>query len=166
MSDIETIGQSSDEGLFIPGNWNIPYNYAAGNVASHFFRRLKEDGKIFGTLCPTCARTLVPPRSFCERCFVPCTEWREVGPEGTVVTFTVSLRKTPGLMREPPFMIALIRLDGADTNLIHLVDGCDLSSPQALLERVRGGLRVKAVFLPVDERKGHILDIQSFKVLE
>ena len=127
---------------------------------------LKSEGKILGTLCPSCARTLVPPRSFCERCFVPCTEWREVGPEGTVVTFTVSFRKTPGLTREPPFMIALIRLDGAGTNLIHLVDGCDLTAPKALLERVRVGLRVRAVFRPAEERTGHILDIQSFMALE
>lgn len=151
-----------EEVLFLPGQWNIPYNYSAGKVASRFFQGLKKEGKLFGTTCPSCNRTLIPPRSFCERCFVPCEGWKEVGPEGTVVAFTICFRKSPGFEIPPPFMIALIRLDGADTNLIHLVDGCDLDSPQRVLQQVRAGLRVRAVFRAEDERKGNILDIKAF----
>ena len=165
MSTTTGSDQPVDEVLFIPGQWNIPYNYSAGKVASRFFLSLKKEGKIFGTTCPTCKRTLVPPRSFCERCFVHCEGWQEVGPEGTVVTFTICFRKSPGIEIPPPFMIALIRLDGADTNLIHLVEGCDLGSPERLLERVRSGLRVRAVFRAGDDRKGNIMDIRSFGAL-
>ena len=162
MSNVEEAGS---ELLTIPGNWNIQYNYAAGRVASSFFKSLKEEGKLFGTTCPNCRRTLVPPRSFCERCFVPTTESREVGPEGTVVTFTICMRRTPGLDCPPPFMLGMIRLDGADTNMVHLVTGVNLDDPLKLLERVRAGLRVKAHVRPASERKGHILDIASFEAI-
>ncbi len=152
--------------LSIPGRWDIPYNYAAGHTATRFFVALRDEQKIYGTHCSGCKRTLVPPRSFCDRCFTPIDDWRPVGPEGTVVTFTISSRKSPGIERDPPFMIALIRLDGASTNLIHFVGGCDLSDPAALLKRVRNGVRVRPRFLPRDERKGHILDIHTFDVIE
>ena len=152
--------------LFIPGRWNITYNYAAGRTASRFFFALRDEEKILGTHCDQCQRTLVPPRSFCERCFRPCADWRVVGPQGSVVTFTVSYRKTPGIEREPPFMIAMIRLDKADTNLIHVVEGCDLSKPERILDQVKVGLRVTAKFRPRDKRVGHILDIDCFRVLD
>ena len=152
--------------LTIPGQWNISYNYAAGQTASKFFTALRDEEKICGTHCPSCERTLVPPRSFCDRCFVTTDGWRDVGPRGSVVTFTVSELRSPGIELDPPYMIALIRLDGADTNLIHFVQGCDLADREALLERVRNGLRVEACFRPSSERKGHILDIQSFTVIE
>jgi uncharacterized OB-fold protein len=63
-------------------------------------------------------------------------------------------------------MVALVKLDGASTNLIHFVEGCDLSAPETLLEKVRSGVRVTATFRPVAERQGHILDIRSFTVIE
>jgi uncharacterized OB-fold protein len=63
-------------------------------------------------------------------------------------------------------MVALVRLDGASTNLIHFVEGCDLSDPEALLEQVRSGVRVTATFRPAAERQGHILDIHSFTVID
>jgi uncharacterized OB-fold protein len=148
--------------LSIPGQWNIAYNYAAGQTATRFFLALRDQQKIYGTHCPSCDRTLVPPRSFCDRCFIATDEWREVGPGGSIVTFTISLRRSPGIDRAPPYMIALIRLDGASTNLIHFVEGCDLRDPEALLARVREGVRVEARFRKPEERSGHILDIQSF----
>ena len=151
--------------LSIPGSWHISYNYAAGYTASRFFLALRDEEKIMATRCPVCARTLVPPRSYCDRCFRACETWCEVGPEGSVVTFTVCNRRSPGIDRDPPFMIALIRLDGADTNLIHIVEGCELSHPDALLDRVRAGLRVRPEFRPRAERVGQILDIQCFRAL-
>jgi uncharacterized protein len=55
--------------------------------------------------------------------------------------------------RPAPLIYALIRLDGADTDLLHLLGGV---SP----EEVRIGMRVRAVFR--DDRHGNILDIEHF----
>lgn len=149
--------------LTIPGAWNINYNYAAGHTASRFFASLRDEETIEATVCPSCERALIPPRAFCDRCFCECDEWRKVGPEGTIISFTVSSIRSAGLNMDPPFMIAMIRLDGADTNLIHLVEGLDLADPEKLLEQVKQGLRVRAEFKPREQRTGHILDIRAFQ---
>lgn len=162
MTDADVKSTAQERPLTIPGQWNISYQYAAGKTATRFFLALRDDEKIYGTHCPSCDRVLVPPRSFCDRCFVKTDRWQEVGPAGSVVTFAVSQRRSPGIDRDPPYMVALIRLDGASTNLIHFVEGCNLADPEELLERVRGGLRVRAKFVPASQRKGHILDIHSF----
>jgi uncharacterized protein len=165
MNDPDVKLTAKEQPLTIPGQWNIAYQYAAGKTATRFFLALRDNERIYGTQCSSCNRILVPPRSFCDRCFVKTDGWLEVGPEGYVVTFAISQRRSPGIDREPPYMVALIRLDGASTNLIHFVEGCDFTDPEQLLKRVRAGLRVRAKFLPLSQRKGHIFDIQSFVAL-
>ena len=65
------------------------------------------------------------------------------------------LRKHP---LRSPFAWALIRLDGADTALLHVVDA---PGPDALAT----GARVTARFRADDERIGSMADIEAF-VLE
>lgn len=146
----------------IKGAWNIPYSYSAGATATRFFRELRDAQRILATKCPRCERVLVPPRPFCERCFVATDEWLEVGPSGTVETFTITYATFVGL-RKPPFAIALIRLDGASTALAHFLD-VDISDPHALFDRVKRGLRVAPVFR--SERTGSVLDIEHFTPID
>lgn len=54
------------EMITIPGHWGFDYTYFAGAAASRFFAALKEERTIQGTRCPSCARMLVPARSFCD----------------------------------------------------------------------------------------------------
>ena len=54
-----------------------------------------------------------------------------------------------------PFGWALIKLDGADTGFLHVVDG-----PK---EKLATGARVKARWKA--EREGHINDIEAFEVI-
>ncbi|KKL59784.1 hypothetical protein LCGC14_2211840, partial [marine sediment metagenome] len=67
-----------EQPLTIEARWDIPYRHTAGQAASRFFRELKDNKRIMGVRCPSCHRVLVPPRSFCERCFEPIDEWVEV----------------------------------------------------------------------------------------
>ena len=78
----------------------------------------------------------------------------EIGPLGTVETFTVVTYNEPVQPRKAPFIYAVIRLDGADTGMAHFLDEVDF-------ERVHIGMRVRPVFAA--ERKGNILDIRHFK---
>ncbi|MEM2031014.1 MAG: zinc ribbon domain-containing protein, partial [Archaeoglobaceae archaeon] len=72
--------------------WRIPFRHYAGVHATKFFEGLKNK-KIFGVRCPKCKRVLVPPRAFCERCFVETDEWVEVKDEGVVETLSVTYMK-------------------------------------------------------------------------
>jgi hypothetical protein len=148
-----------EEPLTIEGRWDIPYRHTAGQAASRFFRELKENKRIMGVRCPSCRRVLVPPRGFCERCFVPIDDWVEVQDRGTLATFTIVYAQFATLP-PPPYCIALIKLDGADTALMHYVGGVDLRDLEAAKKALSVGMRVQAVWR--DEREGRITDIQHF----
>jgi len=56
-----------------------------------------------------------------------------------------------------PFAYGIIKLDGADTGMVHLIG-------EANPGRLREGMRLKAVFK--DEPQGNYLDIKCFKPIE
>ena len=99
-------------------------------------------------------------RSSCRRArstngiSLPLTDWVEVGPEGTVTGFTVVRYAEPYQPLPIPYGLALIRLDGADTALTHIVRQQDL-------DRLKVGGRVRAVF--AEKRTASILDIAWFE---
>src|SRR5437899_2664190 len=114
-----------------------------------------------GTRCPACKRLLVPARAFCDACMERTDEWVEVGPEGTLETFTIITTAFPGLPK-PPIVMAYVTLDRADTALINLVLGEDLSDIEAAAKRLNSKLRVVVRF--IDDPKGRITDF-SFELL-
>lgn len=153
MSDVELIS--------IPGLWAFHYNYFAGANASRFFKELKEKRHIMGTRCPGCRRVLVPARGFCDACMQYTNEWIEVGPAGTLETFTIIATQFPGLPK-PPLVMAYVTLDGADTALINVVTGMDLSDIEAAAVQLNRLPRVRTRY--VDDPKGRITDF-SFELV-
>lgn len=151
-----------EEPLLIEAEWRIPYKHAAGEHATRFFAALRDDKRILGTRCPGCSRVLVPPRAFCERCFVPTGEWVPVSDEGVVQTSTIQYESFPGLP-PTPFAVGLVKLDGADTGLLAFLGGVPLDDPDGALERIGIGSRVKAVWKA--KREGRITDILHFAPL-
>ncbi|MBI2433748.1 MAG: Zn-ribbon domain-containing OB-fold protein [Candidatus Hydrogenedentes bacterium] len=146
-----------DDCFVVEGKMALPYQYFAGAVGSRFIVALRDEKKIFGVRCERCQRVLVPPRAFCDRCFGPLPEeWVEVGPEGVVTNFTVVRYREPYQPMEPPYVLALIQLDGADSSLAHLVN--------APPETVSVGMRVRAVF--AGEVRNNILQVAHFVPLE
>ena len=137
----------------VPGKLEIPYRYFAGTFSSRWFRALRDEKKILGCRCPTCRKVFVPPRGNCERCLSKIEEWVELPGTGTVESFTVVRYAEPFQPHKPPLVLAAIKLDGADSSLIHLLGGVPP-------DQVQVGQRVKAVF--AEERKGRITDISHF----
>jgi uncharacterized protein len=149
---------SEEELIVYRSSMRMPYRWAAGMTATRFYREIAQNRKIFGTRCPSCSRVLVPARKMCSRCFRDTDEWVEVGPAGTVETFTVVRYSTRSIQpATPPIIYAMVRLDGADTAFIHMLGEID---PDA----AKTGMRVRAIFKP--EPSGQILDIQYFKPVE
>ena len=132
----------------------VPYAWQAGETASRFLLSLKNETKFVGKKCAKCTKVLVPPRKSCPYCFVETAEWVDVSDEGVVEAFTIVRRDTGIMPMKPPFAYAVIKLDGADTGLVHLLAEVELGE-------VKEGLRVKAVF--DEERTGKMLDVKYFK---
>jgi uncharacterized OB-fold protein len=97
--------------------------------------------------------TYLPARIFCERCFAALEPGVECGPRGTLESFTVG---HVGIDDEPltePVAVGLVRLDGADTVLMHRLLG---DGPWEI------GIRIEAVIRSGDARVGSILDVEGF----
>src|SRR5437870_8737537 len=123
----------------IAGRWDIPYVYSIGETAGRFLQGLA-DQKLTGTRCPNCRRTFVPPRSFCEECFVALKEWVTLGAEGTIEAATVVSEPFAG-MPTPPYVLAYVKIDGADTALGNFIRGLDFSDPARVAQAIAIGTR-------------------------
>jgi uncharacterized OB-fold protein len=146
---------NTEPGVTIDGRVDVEYHWSAGIAGSRFFTELRDSGKIMGTKCPECKRVLVPPRIFCEECFVDTDEWVEVSTAGEILTFAESYFGLQGQRLEEPWYIGIIKLDGADGGLFHRI-------VKGESEIAIGG-RVEAVL--ADERQGHIMDIVNFRTV-
>jgi uncharacterized protein len=130
--------------------------YWAGKMGSLFYATLRDKKKILGSYCPKCNRVFWPPRSVCTFCFSALDKTLEIGPYGTVETFTMVSYPEPVHPRSAPFIYAVIKLDGADTGITHFLDEVEGES-------VYIGMRVQPVF--AENPRGNILDIRYFKPL-
>ena len=110
------------ERMVLEGKLDLPFSYSAGRTASRFFVELRDHQRILGKRCPRCNRVIVPAQLFCKECFLETDEWVEVGPEGTLITFTIVYRKENHHPKETPLAYGIIKLDGADTSVIHLLE--------------------------------------------
>lgn len=138
---------------------NVPYSWWAGDTASKFYITLRDEKKILGTKCETCNKVFLPPRKVCPSCFTENREWVTLSDEGTVLSFTVARRRFAAIPnnKKVPVIWGLIKLDGADTAMLHYLD-------EIKPENVTIGMRVKAVFSEV--RQGTIRDISHFKPVQ
>jgi uncharacterized protein len=129
----------------------FPYKRSVGPVVGRFLTGLR-DGRIEGIKTAS-GRVMVPPVEYDPDTAETLTEWVAVSDAGVVTTWTWVAEPRPKNPLGEPFAWALIRLDGADTALLHAV--CTSAS------RMQTGMRVKARWRP--ERSGHITDIECFE---
>lgn len=134
----------------IAGGLPVGFRYTPGVANTAFLEALRDRGVLLGSRCDACGVTYLPARLFCERCFAELSADVECGPEGELVSWTVG---HVGIDEEPldrPVTVGLVKLDGADTVLMHRLD---VEEPQI-------GMRVRAV--AADRRVGSILDLTGF----
>ena len=79
-----------------------------------------------------------------------------VGSEGEIVSWSWVGAVRDGQILDHPHALALVRLDGADTAMLHVVD-----APSA--DAVRTGARVRIRW--AEERSGSITDIAAFELI-
>ena len=90
----------------------------------------------------------------CSRCYAHLDDWVELKGTGTLITYTVVYYTLPIHPVKPPFTYGIIRLDGADTGLTHILGEVELTA-------LKIGMRVEPVFQ--EERVGNMLDIKYFR---
>jgi uncharacterized OB-fold protein len=140
----------------VEGALALPYTYFAGETGSRFLIALRDEKKILAQKNPATGRAVLPPRKYDDTGLEPMGDgWVEVGPAGEVTGWTVVRYAEPSYQpKTPPYVLALVKLDGADAPIAHVVQGVE---PAAM----KRGMRVKAVF--AETRKASILDIDHFE---
>lgn len=132
----------------------IAYDYrrSLGPVLGRFFTGLRER-RLLATRT-SAGRVLMPPAEYDPETGAAVSDWVEVGPGGVVTTWAWVARPRPRQPLERPFAWALIRLDGADTALLHAVDAGAESE-------MSSGMRVRPRWRA--EPAGGIRDIECFE---
>jgi hypothetical protein len=120
-----------------------------------------KDGIILGSHCPTCEKTVVPPRTVCEWCFQPLDDFIPLKDTGIVNTYSLCYVTWDVKRIKEPEIPAVIEIDGASPlhGIMHMLNEVEP-------DRVHIGMRVKAVWKPPEEREGSITDILYFKPIE
>jgi len=136
--------------LSAPLDIGFDYTRSLGPVLSRFMTALGEH-RILGVRGSD-GRVLAPPVEYDPVTYAPLSDLVEVGPSGVVTSWTWVSRPVPGQPFDRPFGFALIRLDGADTAMLHAID--------APHESLRTGMRVRARW--ASDPVGSIRDILCF----
>jgi uncharacterized OB-fold protein len=145
-----------DQPLRAPLEIEFDYTRSLGPVLGQFMTALA-GGRILGARGAD-GRVHAPPFEYDPVSAQPPEELTEVGPEGTVVSWSWMPEPLEGQPLAGPFAWALIRLDGADTVMLHAVDaGPEMGGAAAM----RTGLRVRARW--AESRVGSIRDIACFE---
>ncbi|GAA1916035.1 OB-fold nucleic acid binding domain-containing protein [Streptomyces durmitorensis] len=133
----------------------FPFTRSLGPVQSAFLTGLRER-TVLGVKTKD-GRTLVPPVEYDPVTADEIRDLVEVGATGTVTTWAWNHEPRRGQPLDTPFAWVLVRLDGADTALLHALDA---PGP----DEVRTGMRVRIRWAA--ERTGAITDIACFEAYE
>jgi hypothetical protein len=133
------------------------YKHSTGQTVGRFLAGLKEQKMIWGQRVSG-QGVVVPPVGYSEVDGSDAGEWVAVKDTGVVTAAAVVHHPIEGLHpSSTPFAFVLVRLDGADTAMAHVVT--------ENLDQLKVGARVQAVWAPDDQRTGTIRDIACFRII-
>lgn len=129
---------AAEEALVEKSRIAVPYKWSAGLTGSRFLKTVAAERRFRASRCPACEKVFLPPARACGRCLRDCVDGPEVGPRGILLSFTQALYDSPAHPAKRP-IYGLIRLDGADTAVLHRLEADSLDA-------LRIGLAVEPVF--------------------
>ena len=139
------------EVLSAPLTIEYPFSRTTGPVIGAFLTGLRE--RVVIGIRGADGRVLVPPQEYDPVTSESLDELVEVGQAGVVTTWAWT-EPRPYQPLDRPFAWALVRLDGADTAMLHAVDA-------GREDAMATGMRVRIRWR--DEREGQITDIACFE---
>lgn len=128
------------------------YTRSLGPTLGAFFEGLR-DRKIIGARTAS-GKIVVPPTPHDPDTGEDIDSLVELPDTGVVTTWAWVNKPRPKHPLQQPFAWALVRIDGADTAMLHVVDAGDES-------KMATGMKVKARW--ADDPKGSILDLTCFE---
>ena len=141
---------------YLRGSIPVYHRYTMGVAGERFFRAMRDEMRLLASRCQKCRDVCLPPKMYCEICFVETDEWTPVQGPGYVKSFTVLHRSLDEEPLAEPEMVAIISWEGVRGGIIHRVSGAG-----------RGEIRIGTVVESVwaEERMGNLDDIRYFRPL-
>jgi hypothetical protein len=140
-------------------NWKgeipLQFLYTTGIAGEKFFKTLKEKGKILSTRCEACKITYVPARMFCEKCFGPLDNYRELPNRAVLYSWTKTSIDMDGRALAKPQLVGIMEFEGGG-RMVHKLSEIDES-------KIAIGMPLEPVFKEKSKRAGSILDILHFR---
>jgi len=133
----------------------LRYEYTPGAATTRFLTGIAQK-KIMGEKCPVCGKVYVPPRGSCPTDGVPTRDQVDLPHKGTLTSFCIVNVQFYGQAMEVPYTSGLIKLDGADLPLMHLLQ-------EVAVEDVHIGMRVEAVWVDDDKIGPTLESIRYFR---
>ena len=131
----------------------FPYSRTLGPVVGAFLAGLRE-GKLYG-IRGMDGRVITPPLDYDpETGEALGTDLLEVGPEGTVVSWTWVSEPSAKHPLSKPFAFALVKPDGADTSMVSAVDA-------GSIDAMSTGMKVTPRFK--SEPHGLVTDLEAWE---
>ena len=128
------------------------YTRSVGAALSRYFTGLRA-GRIVGVRTAD-GRVMVPPTEYDPETGATLDEFVEVGPAGVVDAWTWVAEPVPGKHHlTKPFAFALVRPDGADVPMVHVVD-------VAAADEMSVGMRVMPRWRA--DRVGYVTDLEAW----
>jgi uncharacterized OB-fold protein len=124
----------SDQPRVVESTLEFPYSRSLGPVVGTFLAGLRAH-KILGARAAN-GTVIVPPLEYDPNTGDSLDELVEVGPAGTVTSWTWVDQPTPKHPLNRPFAFALVRPDGASTAMVHAVDAGSIA-------KMSTGMRVR-----------------------
>jgi uncharacterized OB-fold protein len=135
----------------------FPYKHSTGPTVGRFLAGLKEQKTIWGQRVSG-QGVVVPPVGYSEVDGSDAGDWVAVRDTGVVTAVATVHHPIEDLHpSSSPFAFVLVRLDGADTAMAHVV--------KDNLDKLQVGARVQAVWATDDQRTGTIRDIACFRLI-
>ena len=150
---IQWLKKMSDHKDLLRAPFELGYTYKRSNgpVMSKFFDGLGEH-KILATKS-SAGKVFAPAAEFDPDTHEALNDLVEVGPGGAIESFSWIEKPQHHHLVKNPFAFALIKLDGADTSMLHMVANCNESDLSI-------GTRVTASWSSTQDKR--ITDIQFF----
>jgi hypothetical protein len=140
-------------------NWKgeipLQFIYTSGIAGEKFFNTLKNKGKILSTRCEICNITYVPARIFCEKCFAPLENYRELPNRATLYSWTKTSVDMDGRPLARPQLVGIMEFEGG-AKMVHKLGDIDE-------KKISIGMPLEPVFKEKSKREGSILDIKYFR---
>ncbi len=152
MANSPAAAQHDDDVLRDSFELGFTYTRSTGPIIGAFLTGLR-DGKIVG-IKGSNGKVICPPTEYDPHTAEELTELVDLPSTGTVTTWSWISQPHPKHVLTKPFAWALIKIDGADTAMLHKVDAGSEAN-------MKTGMKVKVRWAA--DRRGFMTDIECFE---